>query len=54
MDSSLGNKIKALRKELKMTQSQLAEPEMTKSMVSQIENGQAMPSMKNLQFIAKS
>lgn len=53
MDSSLGNKIKALRKELKMTQSQLAEPEMTKSMVSQIENGQAMPSMKNLQFIAK-
>lgn len=53
MDSSLGSKIKALRKELKMTQSQLAEPEMTKSMISQIENGQAMPSMKNLQFIAK-
>lgn len=53
MDSDLGNKIKNLRKELKMTQSQLAEPEMTKSMLSQIENGLAMPSMKNLQFIAK-
>ncbi|SHI73748.1 helix-turn-helix domain-containing protein [Lutispora thermophila] len=53
MDSSLGSKIKKLRKELKMTQAQLAEPEMTKSMLSQIENGLAMPSMKSLQFIAK-
>jgi len=53
MSSSLGSKIKKLRKELKMTQSQLAEPEMTKSMLSQIENGIAMPSMKNLQYIAK-
>lgn len=53
MGSSLGSKIKKLRKELNMTQSQLAEPEMTKSMLSQIENGIAMPSMKNLQFIAK-
>jgi len=53
MDSSLGSKIKKLRKELKMTQAQLAEPEMTKSMLSQIENGLAMPSMKNLQYIAK-
>ena len=53
MDSNLGNKIKSMRKELKMTQSQLAQPEMTKSMLSQIENGLATPSMKNLQLIAK-
>jgi len=52
MDLSLGKKIKDLRKELKMTQSELAGDEMTKSMLSQIENDIAMPSMKNLQFLA--
>ena len=36
-----------------MTQSELAEPEMTKSMLSHIENGTANPSMKNLQHIAQ-
>jgi len=47
-----GEKIKALRKELKLTQSQLAGEEMTKSMLSQIENNNAMPSMKNLRYLA--
>lgn len=52
MSKTIGEKIKELRKELKMTQSELAEPEMTKSMLSHIENGTANPSMKNLQHIA--
>ncbi|MBS4539162.1 helix-turn-helix transcriptional regulator [Clostridium sp. D2Q-11] len=47
-----GEKIKTLRKELKLTQSQLAGEEMTKSMLSQIENNNAMPSMKNLRYLA--
>ncbi|MDF2473411.1 MAG: helix-turn-helix family protein [Anaerocolumna sp.] len=53
MSESLGNKIKRLRKELKMTQTELAGKEMTKSMISQIENNTAMPSMKNLQHLAE-
>ncbi len=52
MTASLGEKIKALRKEQKMTQAALAGNEMTKSMLSQIENNMAMPSMKNLQYLA--
>lgn len=52
MSNSLGDRIKALRKELKMTQTELAGSEMTKSMLSQIENGFATPSMKNLQYLA--
>lgn len=52
MAQSLGEKIKALRKELKMTQTDLAGSEMTKSMLSQIENNLATPSMKNLQYLA--
>ncbi len=52
MAQSLGEKIKALRKELNMTQTDLAGSEMTKSMLSQIENNLATPSMKNLQYLA--
>jgi len=52
MTQKLGDKIKLLRKELNMTQSELAGNEMTKSMLSQIENNSAMPSMKNLQYLA--
>ncbi|MBH1940809.1 helix-turn-helix transcriptional regulator [Mobilitalea sibirica] len=52
MAISLGEKIKLLRKEMKMTQTDLAGNEMTKSMLSQIENNNAMPSMKNLQYLA--
>lgn len=52
MTQNLGERIKTLRKELKMTQTDLAGSEMTKSMLSQIENNLAMPSMKNLQYLA--
>lgn len=53
LNSSIGEKIKRLRKELGMTQAELAEPEMTKGMLSHIENGHANPSMRNLQYIAR-
>lgn len=49
---TIGEKIKVLRKEMKLTQSQLAGEEMTKSMLSQIENNNATPSMKNLKYLA--
>lgn len=52
MNSTIGKKVKELRKELNMTQAELAEPEMTKSMLSHIEKGYSNPSMKSLQFIA--
>ena len=52
MAQSLGERIKTLRKELKMTQTNLSGSEMTKSMLSQIENNLATPSMKNLQYLA--
>ncbi|MHB8129636.1 MAG: helix-turn-helix domain-containing protein [Mobilitalea sp.] len=52
MTNNLGENIKRLRKEMKMTQSDLAGSEMTKSMLSQIENNLAMPSMKNLQYLS--
>ncbi|MDA1759583.1 helix-turn-helix domain-containing protein [Bacillus cereus] len=51
--ATLGEKIKALRKEKKLTQTALAGSELTKSMLSQIENGKATPSMKTLQYIAE-
>lgn len=51
--ATLGEKIKTLRKEKKLTQTELAGPELTKSMLSQIENGKATPSMKTLQYIAE-
>ncbi|KAA0761246.1 helix-turn-helix transcriptional regulator [Bacillus sp. SH5-2] len=50
--ATLGEKIKALRKEKKLTQTELAGSALTKSMLSQIENGKATPSMKTLQYIA--
>lgn len=51
--ATLGEKIKALRKRKKLTQTELAGSELTKSMLSQIENGKATPSMKTLQYIAE-
>ncbi|UKS61892.1 transcriptional regulator [Bacillus toyonensis] len=51
--ATLGAKIKTLRKEKKLTQTDLAGSELTKSMLSQIENGKATPSMKTLQYIAE-
>ena len=50
--ATLGEKIKALRKEKRLTQTELAGTELTKSMLSQIENGKATPSMKTLQYLA--
>ncbi|HDR8432576.1 TPA: helix-turn-helix transcriptional regulator [Bacillus cereus] len=51
--ATLGEKIKTLRKEKKLTQTELVGSELTKSMLSQIENGKATPSMKTLQYVAE-
>jgi transcriptional regulator with XRE-family HTH domain len=53
MSITIGRRIRELRKELKMTQSDLAGTEMTKSMLSHIETGHANPSMRNLECIAR-
>ena len=50
--NKVGEKIKKLRKELNLTQTELAGKEMTKSMLSQIENNISNPSIKTLQYIA--
>ena len=49
---TIGDKVKQLRKAKGMTQTDLAGEHMTKSMLSQIENGRALPSMNTLQFLA--
>ncbi|MDM5154271.1 helix-turn-helix transcriptional regulator [Bacillus sp. DX1.1] len=50
--ATLGEKIRTLRKEKRLTQTELAGTELTKSMLSQIENGKATPSMKTLHYLA--
>ncbi|SFI10601.1 MULTISPECIES: helix-turn-helix domain-containing protein [unclassified Bacillus (in: firmicutes)] len=50
--ATLGEKIRTLRKEKKLTQSELAGTVLTKSMLSQIENGKATPSIKTLHYLA--
>lgn len=50
--TTLGATIKKLRKERKMTQSDVAGDQMTKGMLSLIENDKAQPSMENLKYIA--
>ncbi|AIQ48234.1 hypothetical protein R70723_21685 [Paenibacillus sp. FSL R7-0273] len=50
---TIGDKIKALRQSKKLTQTELAGEAMTKSMLSQIENGRALPSMRSLQILAE-
>jgi len=50
---TLGEKIRALRKQLKMTQQDLAGNNFTKSFISQIEKNEANPSIKSLQIIAR-
>lgn len=52
MPDKIGEKIKVLRKHLNLTQTQLAGTEISKGMISQIENGLAKPSMKNLHYLA--
>lgn len=49
---TIGDKVKQLRKAKGLTQTDLAGGHMTKSMLSQIENGRALPSMNTLQFLA--
>lgn len=49
---TIGDKIKSLRTSKRLTQSDLAGDDMTKSMLSQIENGRALPSMRSLQILA--
>lgn len=49
----IGEKIKELRKERKMTLAQVAGDRLSKGMLSLIENGKAQPSMESLQHIAK-
>ncbi len=48
----LGEKLRSARLDAGMTQRQLAGDEITRNMLSQIENGSAQPSMKTLQYLA--
>lgn len=48
----LGEKLRAARLEAGLTQRQLCGDEITRNMLSQIENGSAKPSMKTLQYLA--
>lgn len=48
----VGQKVRALRKEMGMTQQDLAGDEFTKSFISQIEKNHARPSLRSLQIIA--
>ena len=49
---TLGNKIKSLRKSMKMTQKELAGDFITRNMLSRIENDSATPSMKTMEYLA--
>ncbi|MBE6645291.1 MAG: helix-turn-helix transcriptional regulator [Ruminococcaceae bacterium] len=48
----IGEKIKKLRKERGLTQSELAGKIITRNMLSSIENGKALPSLETLNYIA--
>ena len=48
----IGKKIKALRTEKLMTQSELTGGEITRNMLSKIENGSALPSLGTIMFLA--
>ncbi|MBO5953181.1 MAG: helix-turn-helix transcriptional regulator [Oscillospiraceae bacterium] len=49
----LGEKIKAARQELGLSQRQLCGDTITRNMLSQIENGSARPSMQTLRYLAQ-
>ncbi len=51
---TLGEKIKKLRKEKKLTQSALAGNEITRNMLSEIESNKATPSLSTLRYIAQN
>ena len=50
---TIGEKIKTLRTQKLMTQSELAGTEITRNMLSRIEHGAAQPSLDTLRYIAK-
>lgn len=50
---NIGEKIKKIRTAKLMTQRELAGSEITRNMLSRIENGAALPSMGTVQYIAK-
>lgn len=50
---TLGQKIRALRKEKKMTQSTLAGTEITRNMLSRIESDDALPSIPTLLYLSE-
>ena len=50
--SGLGERVRAARKELGLSQAQLAGDELTKGFISQLESGQVRPSIRSLQHIA--
>lgn len=51
--SDLGKKIKALRIDAGMTQAELAKDIVTRNMLSRIENGEALPSIQTLCYLAE-
>ncbi len=50
---TLGEKVRALRKDRKITQSELVGEEITRNMPSRIESGKALPSLQTLLFLAE-
>ena len=50
---NIGEKIKTIRKEKKMTQSSLAGQHITRNMLSSIERGAANPSLETMEYISK-
>ena len=50
--STLGERVRAARKELGLSQAQLAGDELTKGFISQLESGLVRPSIRSLQVIA--
>lgn len=53
MHMNIGEKIKKLRTDKVMTQAELAGSEITRNMLSRIENGAAQPSLDTLKYVAK-
>jgi len=49
---NIGKKIKNIRTEKLMTQSELAGDVITRNMLSQIENGSAQPSLSTVKYLA--
>lgn len=49
----IGSRIRQRRKEIRLTQAELGHPAYTKSYVSQIEQGQTMPSLPAMVFFAQ-